>query len=168
MLKIALEKVKERDFESPKKKFGLKMKDISKFLARQDTEKRPAPISIEHCVLAAGKTNFPYHCHAAEWEMYYALKGAAQMRTEAGVEDFKEGECAACPPGDAHQIINESAEDFEYLVITNNAPFDTYYYPDSDKVYVAPMFGANKEVGKEAMWTTFKEGATTDYWQGEE
>lgn len=168
MLKIALEKVKEDSFESPQKKFGLKTRNISKVLARQDTDKRPAPIDIEHCVLEAGKTNFPYHCHATEWEMYYALKGRAQVRTEAGVEDFVAGECVLCPPGDAHQIINESAEDFAYLVITNNAPFDTFYYPDSDKVFVSPMLGANKEVGEDAEWTTFKDGATTDYWQGEE
>ena len=90
------------------------------------------------------------------------------MRTETGIEDFKAGETVSCPPGDAHQIINESSEDFEYLVITNNPGFDTYYYPDSDKVFVSGLLGANKEVGEDARWTTFKEGARTDYWHGEE
>ena len=134
MLKIALTDVKEDDFASPKKTFSLTMRGISAALAKRDEKKRQAPVDIEHCVLAPGKKNFPYHCHAAEWEIYYALKGQARMRTEAGIEDFKAGETAICPPGDAHQIINESADDFEYLVITNNAAFDTYYYPDSDKL----------------------------------
>jgi uncharacterized cupin superfamily protein len=168
MLKIALTDVKEDDFASPKKTFSLTMRDISEALAKRDEKKRQAPVDIEHCVLAPGKKNFPYHCHAAEWEIYYALKGQARMRTEAGIEDFKAGETAICPPGDAHQIINESADDFEYLVITNNAAFDTYYYPDSDKVFVSSLLGANKEMGEDARWTTFKEGAKTDYWHGEE
>ena len=168
MLKVNLTEIKEEDFASPKKKFGLKIRSISSALAEQDTENSEAPVDIEHCVLASGKKNFPYHCHATEWEIYYALKGAARMRTEAGLEDFNAGETAMCPPGDAHQIINESAADFEYLVITNNAPFDTYYYPDSDKVFVSSLLGANKHVGKEARWTRFKEGTVTDYLVGEE
>jgi uncharacterized cupin superfamily protein len=168
MLKIALADVKRTDFASPKKTFALKMKKISATLAEQDQQKRDAPVDIEHCVLAPGKKNFPYHCHAAEWEIYYALKGQARIRTEAGIEDFNAGETAICPPGEAHQIINESADDFEYLVITNNAGFDTYYYPDSDKVFVSALLGANNKVGNNARWTTFKEGAKTDYWHGEE
>ena len=168
MLKIALKDVKEDDFASPKKTFGLRMRNISAALAEQDTEKREAPVEIEHCVLAPGRKNFPYHCHAVEWEIYYALKGAARMRTEDGVVDLVAGETAICPPGDAHQIINEGTEDFEYLVIANNAGFDTYYYPDSDKVFVSSVLGANKEVGEDARWTTFKEGVKTDYWDGEE
>lgn len=168
MLKIALADVKQTDFASPKKTFALKMKKISATLAEQDQQKRDAPVDIEHCVLAPGKKNFPYHCHATEWEIYYALKGQARMRTEAGIEDFNAGETAICPPGEAHQIINESADDFEYLVITNNAGFDTYYYPDSDKVFVSALLGANDKVGNNARWTTFKEGAKTDYWHGEE
>ena len=139
MLKIALADVKQTDFASPKKTFALKMKKISATLAEQDQQKRDAPVDIEHCVLAPGKKNFPYHCHATEWEIYYAVKGQARMRTEAGIEDFNAGETAICPPGEAHQIINESADDFEYLVITNNAGFDTYYYPDSDKVFVSAL-----------------------------
>lgn len=168
MLKIALADVKQTDFASPKKTFALKMKKISATLTEQDQQKRDAPVDIEHCVLAPGKKNFPYHCHATEWEIYYALKGQARMRTEAGIEDFNAGETAICPPGEAHQIINESADDFEYLVITNNAGFDTYYYPDSDKVFVSALLGANDKVGNNARWTTFKEGAKTDYWHGEE
>ena len=168
MLKIALADVKQTDFASPKKTFALKMKKISATLAEQDQQKRDAPVDIEHCVLAPSKKNFPYHCHATEWEIYYALKGQARMRTEAGIEDFNAGETAICPPGEAHQIINESADDFEYLVITNNAGFDTYYYPDSDKVFVSALLGANDKVGNNARWTTFKEGAKTDYWHGEE
>ena len=168
MFKIALAEVKERNFSSPKNKFGLKRRDISASLTEQDEEKRGAPVDIEHCVLAPGKSNFPYHCHATGWEIYYALKGQARMRVEAGCEDFKAGETAICPPGDAHQIFNESSEDFEYLVITNNPDFDTYYYPDSDKVFVSGLLGANKQVGEEAYWTTFKKGIKTDYWHDEE
>ena len=98
MLKIALTDVKEDDFASPKKTFSLTMRGISAALAKRDEKKRQAPVDIEHCVLAPGKKNFPYHCHAAEWEIYYALKGQARMRTEAGIEDFKAGETAICHP----------------------------------------------------------------------
>ena len=43
--------------------------------------------------------------------MYYALKGQAGMRAEVGIEEFKAGATAIYPPGDAHQIINESSDD---------------------------------------------------------
>ncbi len=168
MFKIATAEVEEHLVSSPKNKFGLTIRNISASLAEQDRENREAPVDVEHCVLTPGKCNFPYHCHATGWEIYYALKGQARIRTEIGIEDFKAGETVSCPPGDAHQIINESSEDFEYLVITNNPGFDTYYYPDSDKVFVSSLLGANKEMGEDARWTTFKEGAKTDYWHGEE
>jgi len=76
--------------------------------------------------------------------------------------------------GVAHQLINNSDADFEYWIISSNPDFSMTYYPDSDKINVHPMLGANKEgiVNKErgglVLWTQVREGLVTDYWHGEE
>ena len=89
--------------------------------------------------------------------------------TGAGEEAvrLKAGSVAMCPPGLAHQLINNGREDFTYLVISNNAPFDTYYYPDSDKVFVSPVLGANKD-HPGYFWTKFRSDASASYFDGED
>ena len=43
------------------------------------------------------------------------------------------GDCVMCPPGEAHQLINDGEGDLLYYVIANNAASDVWHYPDSDK-----------------------------------
>ena len=69
-----------------------------------------------------------------------------------------------CPPGEAHQIINDGDSDLSYLVIANNTPFDQCYYPDSDKMWFADVLVSE---GKEGL-TFVRKGFTTDYWEDEE
>ncbi len=170
MNKVNVKEVAGEFIESPRKQYGILHKSIS--LSLRDPKRRQ-PFDVAHVTLAPGKKNWPYHRHGAQWEMYVALKGTAKVRIEGSLIGFEEGDFVLCPPGDAHQIINESAAEFEYLAISDNPEFDTEYYPDSDKVSVSPRLGANQEGtlnnwGKQGLWTRFKDGLVKDYWEGEE
>ncbi len=72
-----------------------------------------------------------YRC--AEWECYLILAGAGTLRAGDTRVALAPGDCVMCPPGEAHQILNEGAGDLVYYVIANNAVSDVWHYPDSDK-----------------------------------
>lgn len=99
------------------------------------------PFDLQHVTLKPGKRNFPLHTHGSMWELYYALAGSATMRTDEETVALETGDSYLCRVGLAHQIINDSGEDFVYLVIANDPPHDTCYYPDSGKLPKA--LGAN-------------------------
>ncbi len=48
-------------------------------------------------------------------------------------QPIKPGDCILHPPGEAHQIVNTGQADLIYYVVANNAPSDTWHYPDSNK-----------------------------------
>ena len=62
------------------------------------------------------------------------MSGTAFMRTDEETVDLQAGEVYLCRPGLAHQIINDSDEDFLYLVMSNDPPHDGCYYPDIGKM----------------------------------
>jgi len=115
--------------------------------------------------LPPGKRNFPHHSHAALWEMYYIVSGVASIRIDDEAHSVETGDTIVCPPGMAHQIINESDEDVVYLVVSNDPPFDCYYYPDSGKMLVsARKVWKGHPEEEHAFWTTTDE----TYYTGEE
>jgi len=93
----------------------------------------PAPFEVELVRLPPGATNYPFHSHSAEWECYLILAGSGTLRAGARRERVGRGDCVMCPPGEAHQLLNDGADDLLYYVIANNAPGDVWHYPDSDK-----------------------------------
>ncbi len=166
-MKIHLNAVEEHATQSPKEKFGLLRRHISDAILAGNDQNLNPPFDLEHAILAPGKRNYPCHTHAAMWEMYYALSGSAQMRVGDEIHEFSEGESFLCPPGQPHQLINESDSDFEFLVIADNPVFDTCYYPDSDKLNLNPKWGATPK-GMKRAWTLVNEGIASSYWDGEE
>lgn len=119
---------KQDTFASPKGNFGAVFRELF------TVEETGCPFDLEHVTIAPGKRNFPFHSHGAMWEMYYVLSGTATMRTDEETVKVEAGDGYLCPPGMAHQIINETDEDVTYLVIANEPPFDACYYPDSGKL----------------------------------
>ena len=164
MQKVNLAEVKDEFFASPKKVYQVFRKQISHCLRQQDGENREAAFEMEHVKLPPGKKNFPYHQHATWWELYYILSGQGKMRTRSGLTEIEPEDCFVFPPGDPHQIINDSQQDLVYLVIANNTSFDQCYYPDSDKVWFSGPVAKGQTVGL----TQVKPGFTTNYWQDEE
>jgi uncharacterized cupin superfamily protein len=92
-----------------------------------------APFEVELVRLPSGAANYPFHSHSAEWECYLVLAGAGTMRAGDTRVALVPGDCVMCPPGEAHQIVNDGDGDLLYYVVANNARSDVWYYPDSDK-----------------------------------
>jgi mannose-6-phosphate isomerase-like protein (cupin superfamily) len=91
------------------------------------------PYDIGMVKVMPGAANYPFHSHRADWECYIVLSGTGTLRHGEERSPLKPGDCVLCPPGEAHQIINDCDEDLVYYVIANNAPTDFWHYPDSGK-----------------------------------
>jgi uncharacterized cupin superfamily protein len=82
------------------------------------------------------KSNYPYHYHIANTEVFYVISGQGILRTPEGDRNIKSGDFIVCPPSEncAHKIINNSENEIlKYIDFdTTNSP-DIIGYPDSDK-----------------------------------
>jgi uncharacterized cupin superfamily protein len=107
------------------------------------------------------KSNYPYHYHIANTEVFYIISGQGIIRTPKGDKQIKSGDFVACPTSEkgAHKIINTSDSEFlKYIDFdTTNSP-DVVYYPDSDKTGIIIHNQSN---------TFFKNEDKTNYYQGE-
>lgn len=96
------------------------------------------PFDIEMVKLPPGATNFPFHSHSAQWEVYMVRQGSAEVRAGEVTSTVRAGDVFVCPPGEAHQIKNTGAEDLVYYVIADNPPSEVGHYPDSNKWFMKP------------------------------
>jgi uncharacterized cupin superfamily protein len=97
------------------------------------------PFDIELVKLPPGATNFPFHAHAAQWEVYLVLSGSGELRAGDLTKTVAAGDTFVCPPGEPHQLKNIGTEDLIYYVIADNPPADVINYPDSNKWVVKPQ-----------------------------
>jgi uncharacterized cupin superfamily protein len=127
---------------SPGGKFRIFRRHISEALGAPrevDAAGGGHPFEVELAKLPPGATNFPFHSHAAQWEVYIVLSGSGELRAGENVKQIAAGDSFVCPPGEAHQLKNTGSEDLLYYVIANNSPADVIYYPDSDKWLIKPQ-----------------------------
>src|SRR6266550_4478174 len=159
MEKVNLKDIQERVRQSPKGKFGRRMKEISVALGRDpeslDLQKRH-PFDLALVRIPKGKTLCPYHSHAAESELYLVVSGQGSIRDKDGSTIVTAGDAFFFGPGEAHQVANAGEEDFVYYVIADNPRGDTCYYPDSGK-WVGYKEGAEEIIAK---------GIEADYYDG--
>ena len=94
------------EWESPKGDFGNAGRE------HKPPEGSQCPFELEHYILRPGKKSFPFHAHGSMWELYYVPSGTAQMRTDEECVELQPGDSYLCRPGLAHQIINNSSEEF--------------------------------------------------------
>jgi uncharacterized cupin superfamily protein len=142
MKKINQNQVEWVELKSPKRKFNLFRRHISLVLGgKKDTGTWGGghPFDVEMTRLPAGKTNWPYHAHSSQWEMYMILSGRGQLRTAEGKSEVGPGDCFIHPPGEPHQMENTGTEDLVYYVITDNPQSDIGTYPDSNKWFIKPQ-----------------------------
>lgn len=157
-MRIRQAEIEFMDWESPKGRFGIVGR---RHIPPEGTQ---CPFELEHVVLRPGKRNFPFHTHGAQWELYYVLSGIAKMRTDIETVELEAGDSYLCPPGLAHQIINDSTVDFVYLVVANNSTFDSAYFPDSGKLAVWDKLWDSLPKGR--FWHI--QGEEVGNWEGEE
>lgn len=76
------------------------------------------------------------HAHARQDEFIYVLSGRPTLVTDAGETQLGPGMCAGfkAGSGDAHQLVNRTAEDATYLEVGDRTAGDSVTYPDDDIV----------------------------------
>ncbi|MGI0494064.1 cupin domain-containing protein [Alkalinema pantanalense CENA528] len=74
------------------------------------------------------------HAHTRQDEFIYILQGHPTLYTDAGRTVLAPGMCAGfkAGTGNAHHLINETAEEVVYLEIGDRTPGDAGSYPDDD------------------------------------
>lgn len=136
MKKVNTKDIVEELWSSPKGKFAGGYKGISLALGRKEQStdlKERHPFDIEICRVPAGKSNYPYHAHSAQWEFYHVLSGRGSVRHKAGICSIEPGDAFLFPPDEPHQIINDGEADLVLYVVADNPMGESCYYPDSRK-----------------------------------
>lgn len=74
------------------------------------------------------------HWHSREEEFVYLLEGELVLRTDAGEQILREGDCAGYPAGtgDGHQLVNRGTSVAIYLEVGTRHDEDEAHYPDDD------------------------------------
>jgi len=136
MLKINTKDIPEVTWSSPKGKFAGAGKEISEALGRQPQStdlKERHPFDVEICRVPPGKSVCPYHSHSAQWEFYHVISGTGAVRHKDGTTPIEAGDAFIFPPGEPHQLSNDSNADLVLYVVADNPIGESCHYPDSDK-----------------------------------
>ena len=162
MRKINSADLKAEDWKSPKGKYAASFTGISEAIGREpqslDLTKRH-PFDLEITRIHPGKCNFPFHAHAAQWELYLVISGRGSVRDKEGTTEVVAGDAFLFGPDEPHQLSNSGTEDFVYYVIADNPIGESGYYPESGKWKVNKSSPADRVMIK---------GNETDYFDGEE
>jgi uncharacterized cupin superfamily protein len=162
MQKVNIDDIKEEVWQSPGGKYAVSFKGISEALGRDrdslDLSKRH-PFDLEWNRVPAGKINFPYHAHSAQWELYLIISGKGRVRDKDGTTQVVAGDAFIFGPNEPHQISNSGETDLIYYIIADNPIGESSYYPDSGKWRVNKSSAKDRPVIK---------GQETDYFDGEE
>ena len=162
MKKVNVNEIKEEPWQSQKGKYAVSFKGISEALGRDpsslDLAKR-WPLDLEWNRVPPGKSNFPFHAHSAQWEMYLVVSGKGSVRDKDGRTEVVESDAFIFGPNEPHQITNTGNVDLIYYVIADNPIGESAYFPDSGKWRVNRTSATERPVIK---------GQETDYFDGEE
>lgn len=142
MHKTQIATLSELEQRSPKGKYHIFRKSISEALGgKKDTGTWGGghPFDIELSRVPPKATNFPYHAHSAQWEMYIFISGTGSVRGPLDTLTVSAGDCVLFPPEEAHSIINSGDEDLLFYVIADHAPADVVIYPDTGKWGIKPQ-----------------------------
>ena len=74
------------------------------------------------------------HAHSKQDEFIYILCGHPVLITDTGETQLSPGMCAGfkAGTGDAHQLLNRSNEEVQYLEMGDRSAGDAVVYPDDD------------------------------------
>jgi len=99
-----------------------------------------AKIGVNLTTLPPGKESSMRHWHTHEEEFIYIIEGEVVLRTDAGEQVLRPGECCGFKIGsrDGHQLVNRSGRPAVYLEFSNRDPADRVFYPDVDMLWNPP------------------------------
>lgn len=121
-------------------------------------------LGYSYDVIPPGKAGCPFHCHHAEEEMFFIVRGTGTLRYGSETRKVRAGDVICCPtggPDTAHQLVNDSKEDLAYLSISTMAPAEVCEYPDSKKI---GAFGGDEH---DRLRHMTQASAGVDYWKDE-
>jgi uncharacterized cupin superfamily protein len=86
--------------------------------------------------LPPGTVSALRHAHTRQDEFIYIVSGDPVLVDDAGETQLHPGMCAgfAAGSGNAHHLVNRSAQDAWYLEVGDRSPGDMVSYPDDDLV----------------------------------
>ncbi|MBI1835005.1 MAG: cupin domain-containing protein [Burkholderiales bacterium] len=89
-------------------------------------------VNLTH--LTPGGSSALRHSHASQDEFIYIVQGHPSLITNTGKTQLAPGMCAGFKAGngDAHQLLNDSAETVIYLEVGDRSAGDEVTYPDDD------------------------------------
>ncbi len=141
MQKVHLDSIREDDVKSPRGRYHLYRRNVSIPLGgKKDigTWGGGHPFDLEWVRIPPGAANFPFHIHAAQWELYAFLEGHGEVRGPDETVTVKAGDHVLFPPGAGHQIRNTGTADLVYYVIADHHPAEVTTYPETDKRGIKP------------------------------
>jgi uncharacterized cupin superfamily protein len=157
--KINIKDIPALAWSSPKGTFSGSGVEISEALGREPRSTdllARHPFDVEMLHVAPGKTPYPYHSHSAQWEFYQVISGNGIARHAGGNTPIQPGDAFIFKPGEAHQIVNDGADELVLFVVADNPIGEATYFPDSNKW------------GVPIPKRTILRSQTLDYFNGEE
>ncbi len=141
MHRINLADIPEKEARSPTGKFHSFFRNVSLALGglpNTGTWGGGHPYDLQIRRLPPGAAVCPYHLHLAQWELFVVQRGEAIVRTPDGNFPVRAGSVFVHPPGVPHQLTNTGRSDLEVLIVADQPPLDSCYYPDSNKRSLRP------------------------------
>ena len=87
-------------------------------------------------VVPPGKASALRHAHSRQDEFVFVVSGTLTLHTDAGETELTPGMCAGfkAGSGNAHRLVNTSAQEAVYLEVGDRTAGDEVSYPDDDLV----------------------------------
>lgn len=87
----------------------------------EDMAYQDAPLEGIQCItlhrMQAGKSG-DYHLHEDREQVYYFTDGCAKMKIDDVIYPVKKGDAVCVPPKARHQLINDSDDWVEHLIVS--------------------------------------------------
>ncbi len=96
------------------------------------------PFDVQIRRIPAGAAVCPYHGHLAQWELFTVWGGEGRVRTAEGDFSVKVGDTFVQPPGTPHQLWSAGSGELEVMIVADNPPLESCFYPDSNKRSLRP------------------------------
>lgn len=108
------------------------------------------------------KSNYPYHYHTKDDEVFYIIKGNGILETPEGNREIQAGDIIICPPCNegAHKLTNISkTEVLSYIEFDITHKPEVVIYPHTNKIGI---------IGLEDENIFFRKDSISNYYDGEE
>jgi len=140
-------------------KVGNELYEYAKFIPVKEGINGECSVAIYD--IPPGKSNYPYHYHEQDIEIFYIIDGDGILEEPDGKREIKKGDIIICPPNSngAHKITNISnSNKLSYIEFDTIHKPEVVKYPNTNKIGILYTNSGNY---------FFNESKTVDYYEGE-